>query len=109
MKPIKLLCLVLALMFIAFGCEKKPANIHEAVAAGNIDQVRLLFSKGAHFKTNALHVASEFGQKDVAELLISKAANINAKGYDSRTPLWWARNRGHKEIVELLRNHGAKE
>lgn len=50
--------------------EKVDAALLFAAEYGNIDQVRLLISKGTHFKTNALHVAAEYGQKDVAELLV---------------------------------------
>ena len=48
MKLIKLFCVVLALMFIVVGCEKKPTkSLHDAAADGDIDQVRLYISNGA--------------------------------------------------------------
>jgi len=47
--------------------------------------------------------------KFVARLLIASGADVNAIDNQGRTPLWWAKHKGHKEIVELLRKHGAKE
>jgi ankyrin repeat protein len=46
--------------------------------------------------------------KDVVVSLIEKGADINAKNKDGETPLDLALRQGHKEIVELLRKHGAK-
>jgi len=47
--------------------------------------------------------------KDVAEFLLVKGANLNAREEKGKTPLEVAKEEGHKEIVELLRKHGAKE
>jgi len=49
------------------------------------------------------------GHRDVAELLIVKGADVNAKNKWDRTALGIALREGHTEIVELLRKHGAKE
>jgi ankyrin repeat protein len=45
----------------------------------------------------------------MVELLITKGANVNARNGASRTPLWYAKDKGDTEIVELLCKHGAKE
>lgn len=87
--------------------------------------VELLISKGAdvdviiqpHTYTfgifalvhKPLHDAARLGYKNVTELLIEKGADVNAKDGDGRTPLSYAQEQGHAEIVELLRKHGAKE
>ena len=60
MKPIELLCLVLVLLFAAVGCEDKlyklpeptktrgeSKTLHQAAADGDIEQVKLLISRGA--------------------------------------------------------------
>jgi hypothetical protein len=40
-------------------------------------------------------------------MLLAEGAEVNAKTDEGDTPLSLAK--GHKPIIELLRNHGAKE
>ncbi|MHC4604821.1 MAG: ankyrin repeat domain-containing protein [Planctomycetota bacterium] len=42
-------------------------------------------------------------------MLISHGADVTAKNDDGETPLDLAIRDGYKELVELLRKHGAKE
>ncbi|MBA7689646.1 hypothetical protein ES703_98154 [subsurface metagenome] len=73
-------------MLIVAGCRKKPTEtitpLHQAAQAGDIDKVRILISEGA---------------------------DVNAKEKYGYTPLLWAKEKGHTEIVEFLRKHGAEE
>ena len=46
------------------------------------------------------------GRKEIAELLIVKGADVNAKEEDGYTPLDVAKR--YPEIADLLRKHGAK-
>jgi ankyrin repeat protein len=52
------------------------------------------------------------GEVEVARLLISHGADVNASTKDGRTPLSQARmytGQKHQEIAEMLIAHGAKE
>ncbi|KZZ88371.1 ankyrin repeat protein [Moelleriella libera RCEF 2490] len=56
-----------------------------------------------------LHLAAYFGNVSWARLLISQHARlISQKDNYGRTPLSWAVNQGHRELVELLLDHGAR-
>jgi ankyrin repeat protein len=54
-----------------------------------------------------LHRACMEGEKQVAELLITKGADVNARSIVGITPLHAAAGRGHRDIVELLLNSKA--
>jgi ankyrin repeat protein len=88
--------------------------LNRAVVVGFKDIVELLIAKGAdvnakdNWNWTPLH-SSVYGHKDIVELLIAKGANVNARNGSGRTPLWYAKDEGNTEIVELLRKHGAKE
>jgi ankyrin repeat protein len=49
------------------------------------------------------------GRKDVVELLLANKAEINAKDKGGNTPLRAAASNGHKDVAELLRQHGGHE
>jgi ankyrin repeat protein len=55
-----------------------------------------------------LHEASYYGALEVARLLLSHSADVEAKRNDGKTALQVAADRGHDKVVELLREHGAK-
>ncbi len=88
--------------------------LSRAVGAGFKDIVELLIAKGADVNAKSnwnwtpLHKAVH-GHKDIVELLITEGANVNARDGADRTPLFYAKDEGNAEIVELLRKHGAKE
>ena len=60
-----------------------------------------------------MHFISEYVHKEIAELLIEKNANVNAKANDGITALDVAThpdnpNKNKFEIADLLRKHGGK-
>ena len=57
-----------------------------------------------------LHYAAYSSQKEVAELLIDKGADVNAKDKNGKTPLDWAVDSPYsdEETADLLRKHGGK-
>jgi ankyrin repeat protein len=84
------------------------------------DISEILISKGADVNVKSgndytpLHFAAEFGRTSVAEILISKGADINSSaggGFfkKGKTPLGLAVKADHKEVIDLLRQHGAQE
>lgn len=112
----QLFCLFLVLMFIAIGCEEKltkppevtkPAgppeltkSLHQAVADGDIEQVKLLISKGAEvsakdeYGQTVLHIATVKGHKGIVEFLLTKGARIDPRDNAGRTPLHYAAGAG---------------
>ena len=88
--------------------------IHTAAFSGNIETVKQHIAAGTDVNAlnkygwTPLHEAVTGGHKDIADLLISKGANVNSKEAKNRiTPLHWAAWRGRKEIAELLIAKGA--
>jgi ankyrin repeat protein len=55
-----------------------------------------------------LHIATHLGHKEIAELLIAKGADVNAKIEDGKTPLDLAIHLKRTETADLLRKHGGK-
>jgi len=90
------------------------APLDRAVGAGFKDIAELLIAKGADVNAKGnwgwtpLHSAV-YGHKDIVALLIAKGADVRARDGSGRTPLAYAQNEGYTEIVELLRQHEAKE
>ena len=49
------------------------------------------------------------GRADIVERLIREGADVNAKNYKGRTPLYFARLYNRGEIVDILQQAGAME
>jgi len=54
-----------------------------------------------------LHIASERGHFEVAQLLLQHNADVNSKAQDDYTPLYIASHQGHLEVAQLLLQHNA--
>ena len=90
-------------------------SIHQAARTGNIKAVKQHLAagtdvnvKGGFDKGTPLHSVTRHGHKEIAELLIDKGADVNAKDEHGEAPLLYAILNGHKELANLLRKHGAK-
>ena len=46
-------------------------------------------------------------EKAVTKLIDEEGADVNYKGAQGRTAVYWAVNRGHHKVVELLLSKGA--
>jgi hypothetical protein len=88
-----------------------------AASNGHKDTVELLLAYGVDVNTvdrdrcTPLDLAVSLGHKDVVELLLDAGADVSKTDILGRTPLHYAikksHKKGYKDIVELLRKHGA--
>ena len=90
-------------------------SIHQATSAGNIEAVKQHLAagtdvnvKGGFADGTPLHYAAANGHKEIAELLIEKGADLNAKDEDGGTPLDVAISFNRTEIADLIRVIGGK-
>ncbi|MHC4661749.1 MAG: ankyrin repeat domain-containing protein [Planctomycetota bacterium] len=97
----------------------KDFPIHLAARKGLRRIIRLMLEKGADPNSRngggygALCIAACEGYADMARILIDGGANVNIDSRDERrhdiwAPIDWAAMMGHKEIVEMLLENGAK-
>lgn len=105
------------LISIASACHKTEGDASEILAAagnGDLAKVRLLLDRNPSlaFSKNkggftALHYAASYGYLEIAELLLSKNADVNAKNSEGITPLHYAASYDHKDVVQLLLSNKA--
>ena len=113
----KLLLTTIAAVLLV-GCGPPARNIWQAATVGNIEAVKQHLAAGVDVDVKAewydewtpLHYAAYSSQKEVAELLIDKGADVNAKDKNGKTPLDWAVDSPYsdEETADLLRKHGGK-
>jgi cytohesin len=107
-------------LLLALGAcsKKKPPTINEelqlAIGLSNITQVNRLIDQGADVNSKEddtpLYTAAILAQRDIAEVLLARGADVNGKGDargGDRTPLHGAALRGSKPVAELLIAKGA--
>jgi ankyrin repeat protein len=56
-----------------------------------------------------LFIASQYGYKNIVEVLVENGADVNKMNNDGKTPLMVASENGNKDVVEVLVKKGAKE
>ncbi|MBT6806028.1 MAG: ankyrin repeat domain-containing protein [Verrucomicrobia bacterium] len=105
---VMLLSLVVVIMTMIYRHRFVP-TIHEVAESGNIQSLQHFLnseSRDIHEKNcdsqTPLHVASS---KEIAETLIARGADANARDKNGKTPLHAAAFEGRKEIVESLIPH----
>jgi hypothetical protein len=100
------------------GCEYRSCfyPIWGAAYGGYDDEILFLLDRGADVNakrqigsgTTALMMAAYNGHESTVRLLLSKGADANVV-WDGITALTLARDKHHPEIVELLRQAGARD
>jgi hypothetical protein len=87
-------------------------TIWQAAALGLLDRVEACCTgdplPAPDQITNAFWHACRGGQKETAEYLLGRGADLNWIGYDRHTGLQAAQESGAKDLIEWLRNNGAK-
>ena len=93
-------------------------NLHAAAQMGYLDVVEYLLANGADINAECtagdkgitpLHCAARGGHVDAVKVLLAKGVDINHKSEEGRSAMDLAKEKRRKEVVELLRKHGAKE
>src|SRR4030043_1674919 len=84
-----------------------------AAQTGQIDIIKFLLENGADVNLNrvgatALHMAALYGGKtELIALLLEAGADINARTNNGETPLHYAKEAGHDDVVEYLEKKDA--
>ena len=94
---------VLGLPILAAAYNGNIEAVKQHLAAGTDVNVKGGFADGT-----SLHYATANGHKEIADLLITKGADVNAKDEDGGTPLDGAISRKQTEVADLIRKHGGK-
>jgi ankyrin repeat protein len=88
----------------------------DAINRGDVDDVKKLLAKGApvnekdeHLGRTPLIMASMTGHTEIVKMLLERGADPNGTDMEGWTAIRYAHAYGHDEIVELLRNAGARE
>ena len=85
-------------------------SIFQSSELGDIDSVKQFLDEGFQVDMDselgtALHYAIHANHKEVAELLVSRGADVNAKNWRGRSPLFFVN--GSLDLVEFLIENGA--
>lgn len=89
------------------------SSIFVAVKTGDVVGVKTLLNGKVDFtKTSTggrtpLHLAAEYGHKEIASLLLRKGAQADSGNWSDKTALHYAAEKGHIKIIELLLSKGA--
>lgn len=105
---------LLAVTFQVIAVQVLASEIHEAVIAGNVEQVRILLAASPAVvnerdtaQSLPLHLAAYHGQTAIIEILLSQGADINAGDRENTSPLTVAAMLNQMDAVRVLTERGA--
>jgi len=108
-KKTKIICLVCSLLIVLFTNVWASQDFCELVKKGDIQLVKSRLQKNTDLvkvkddrNNTPLHLASQSGMMDMAKLLISCGAEINAKEINQNTPLHFAVKNGNMELARFF-------
>lgn len=88
--------------------------LHVAVVQGSVPLAKILISKGANLEApsedrgaRATHLAANFGELEMLNLLLDAGADIEARDQKGQTPLLLAAATNNTEVVKVLLDRGA--
>lgn len=90
-------------------------DLFESIKKNDIDQVKELINSGIDLDMRngegktALHIASLYNRKKIAELLIRAGVDVNAKDNVGSTSLYLAAVNYSMDVLKLLMKQGAEE
>lgn len=97
----------------------KSLVIHSAAYYGRLEIVQFLIEKNRDllnitdiFGQSPLLLAARFGYEDIVEYLAELGADLTLESHrlgeaaQGKSPIRWATERGHHQVVECLMNHG---
>jgi ankyrin repeat protein len=93
----------------------KNTLLHLAVLRNEIEEVKDLLARGAkvnaqnNAKMTPTHIAAKQGEREIVVLILGYHPNLALKDSRGWTPLTWAMKADHNEVVQLLRDAGARE
>ena len=102
-------------MFFCFSYVGQLSDIFGAIANGDVEMVGRLLLSGVSinvrtndkYKTTPLHLAAGYNRSEIAQLLITHKADIEARDEYNNTPLHLAASNNSTEIAQLLITHKA--
>ena len=93
-----------------FARDYNYSPLHIASKIGNVELARFLIQSGAIVNcrflgssTTPLHVASFYGKIEIVKLLLDHGCQLHLKDKENKTALDLAKQKGHHQIVELIR------
>jgi hypothetical protein len=114
MKPVRIICFLLALTIAISACGGKKTALMMAVLEGDTASVKTLLNEGADvnekdvYGKTALMKASEKGDIATVKTLLDRGADVNVKTDQGGTALLAASYGGHSVVMQTLLNKGGK-